>query len=616
MKPACSKPASRRRLSRRQRRIWFSVAVTFVSTGVTAGVVVWVEAQRNTDLADPTAGVTSAFRRIDAATPDLSFRDVAEESGIVGIQGPGSRTRRLPEDTAGGLAWGDYDGDGDPDLYVVSFPDPARQRSSHRDSPSGVDDGANRLYRNDGGKFVDVTARAGVADTSGFGMGASFADYDGDGNLDLYVTNYGPNRLFRNRGDGSFDEIAERAGVADSSWSTGMAWGDYDRDGDLDLYVCNYLSYDVSDSDIETVSESNIGNYSVPFSLNPNAFDPEPNRLYRNRGDGTFEERAREAGVENSSGRSLAATFCDLDGDGWLDLYVNNDVSTNKLFRSSGEIDESAPDVYFLDLSTLTGTADPRGSMGLSITNLNAVDGGSDRLPDLFISHWVAQENALYVSVRGGSADVEYRDRTRQLRLGELSIDTVGWGSAFADLDLDGRIDLLVANGSTLERKNEKDRLRSEPVFLFWNGGKVFHEVAARAGDAMTRLYDARGLAVADYDQDGDVDLAVGINRGRPILLRNDTATANRSITVVLEGADAVRFGARVTVRASGRAQTAWFGADVSFLSQHGTDLVFGLGDAGREGTVTVLWGDGQESEELFTEVGRVVVRHPRVSER
>lgn len=612
--------------SRRVRRIRWFVLGFALATGATSILVVWVEASRETDLADPTAGITAiASEGNDGGLSPIRFRDVTEAMGLAMRHGPGPRSRRLPEDTGSGLAWGDYDGDGDWDLYVVNFPGP---RGQTHDST-----GSNRLFRNDGSRFVDVTDEAQVADPNGFGMGATWADYDDDGHVDLYVTNYGPNRLFRNRGDGRFEEVASHAGVADALWSTGAAWGDFDRDGNLDLYVCNYVDYNLGALEAAVDSQSPFGNYSVPFALNPNSFDPSPNRLYRNRGDGTFEEVAARHGVSNSHGRSFAATFCDLDGDGWLDLYVANDVSENKLFRNrlgdrpseslAGqevpyiiELSESlARDadntlLSFADLSAVTGTADPRGSMGLSVGEIGHMSEASDGLPDLFITHWLAEENAFYKSQIMPDGLLEYRDKTRQFRLGEVSLDQVGWGCGLVDIDLDGRVDLMVANGSTLERPDDPSQLNAEPLYLFWNDGQRFREVAAAAGDAFVKPYSARGLAIADFDGDGDADFAISVNRGPPRLFRNETPTGNRSLKVRLRGRAAARFGARVEVTVAGKSQTQWWGADVSYLSMHAAELIFGLGDASVADRVDVKWADGTTSSISQVPAGIAEVAH------
>lgn len=223
--------------SSRQRKIWLSVGATLLGTAAVTQLGLWVQAARNTDLKDPTAGITASDLEHRVQTPPIRFRDVAAETGVVMRHGPGPRHRKLPEDTGSGLAWGDFDGDGDFDLYVVNFPG-GKTPNDHRE-------GRGRLFCNDGGRFTDVTDAAGVGNEGGFGMGASWADYDDDGHLDLFVTNYGgPNRLYHNRGSGTFEDVAAKAGVAVSIWSTGAARGDFDRDGHLDLYVCNYVEYD------------------------------------------------------------------------------------------------------------------------------------------------------------------------------------------------------------------------------------------------------------------------------------------------------------------------------------------------------------------------------------
>ncbi|MBW2274522.1 MAG: CRTAC1 family protein [Deltaproteobacteria bacterium] len=596
---------ARRRGSRRTQGVWLSLLWTGLGIALLTAVALWLNASRDTDLSDPTADVTAAFKTTQGVElPPIRFRDVAASLGVSMRHGPGERSRELTEDTGSGIAWGDYDGDGDWDLYVVNFPSPLGSEVG--------DEASNRLFRNEGDRFSDVTEAAGVSDADGFGMGATFADYDGDGDLDLYVTNRGRNRLFRNRGGGRFDEVAQAAGVADPLWSMGATWGDFDRDGHLDLYVCNYVAYDDAAADLVGDELEMIGGaYTVPFTLNPNAFDPQPNRLYHNLGDGSFEEIAVVAGVHNPGGRSMAATFVDLDGDGWLDLYVNNDVSANRLYRNlQGDLGATGG-MAFDDISALTGTADGRGSMGLSVGEIGGMHGEADGLPDLFITHWIAQENAFYQSLKPEGHDLEYRDKTRLLRLGEISIARVGWGTGLVDLDLDGRLDIAVANGSTQEHSDDPRRLIAEPLFLFWNDGKRFHDVAGAAGEAAARGHWARGLAAADFDGDGDVDLAVAINRGSPLLLRNETEPRGKSLRIRLGGPATARFGARVEVVAAGERQIRWLGSDVSYLGMHAPELIFGLAQDDSASEVHVRYADGVETSLYDVPAGLVEVAHP-----
>ncbi len=594
----------RKGLSARVRRLWLTSASLLLGLAALALAVWFLDGRHRTDLADARTNVTATFAAEARGrhTP-VRFTEVAAAANLRFRHGAPHRHRALPEDTGSGLAWGDFDADGHPDLFVVNHPGIVP-------TPGWTPPG-NRLFRNKGdGTFEDVTARADLADPDAFGMGATWVDFDADGRLDLHVTCRGPNRLFHNCGDGTFVDVATAAGVADPGWGTGTAWGDFDRDGHLDFYLCNYVDYDTAGREADFLRAPGPV-YEVPFTLNPNSYDPQPNRLFRNRGDGTFEEVATRCGVANADGRSFSAAFADLDGDGWLDLYVTNDVSPNRLYRNLGGETSPGSPVTFLDLSAVTGTADPRGSMGLAIVDSEDPAAPPDNLPDLFFTNWVSQENALYQSrlLRGGG--FEYRDRARALRLGEISIDPVGWGCAFVDLDLDGRGDLVVANGSTLERPEDPLLLRSEPLFLFVADDGGFRDIAPLAGAASSQPHDARGLAAADYDGDGDTDLAVAINQGELLLLRNDTdRRGHRSLALRLAGPPAQCFGARIEVWSAGRRQLRWWGADVSYLSQHAAELIIGLGTATTADKVVVHWTDGTVTEAANVPAGRITLPH------
>ncbi|MCC7044309.1 MAG: CRTAC1 family protein [Acidobacteria bacterium] len=590
-------PDRRVRGPQRRRRLWRVTWMTIAGGALLTAAGLVMVRWRDTDFGDPTRNVTSEFASgtRPAGAPELHFSDVTEAMGLGGVP-PRTRRRVLPEDTAGGVAWGDYDGDGRLDLFATAIPPPGGDWNTA---------GTGRLWRNLGDRFTDVTLHAGVADGRCLGMGASFADYDADGRLDLYVTCYGPNRLYRNRGDGTFEQVAEAAGVADTTWSTGAAWGDVDGDGHLDLYVANYVDFDPATA--RPPQQGSAGWEGMPFTLNPNSFSAVPNRLYRNRGNGTFEEIALPAGVSNPDGRSLAATFVDFDGDNRLDLYVNNDVSPNALFHN---IAAGAGRAIFEDLSSATGSADPRGSMGLCVADLGAGSHPPDGRPDLFITHWIAQENALYQTIAAGRG-FEVRDRTRALGLGEVSLDRVGWGCVAADVDLDGRLDLVVANGSTLERADDPMHLRSETPFLFWNDGRTFHDVAPWSGPALEAAHDGRGLAAADFDGDGDLDLAIARSGAGPLLLRNDSPRLGAALAIRLAGLPARLSGARVEVTTAGNTQVRWYGADVSYLSAHGPDLVFGLGASPGAEHVSVRWADGTTTTRGPTPAGSITIVAP-----
>ncbi len=546
------------------------------------------------------SAITSRLARdLPSDAPAVRFVDAAEAAGIRFHHFQGTRSTQLPEDMGSGAAWGDYDGDGDPDLFLVNESGPLVDR------PGDSGSARSALYRNDGGgRFSDVTDEAGVG-VGGCGMGAAWGDFDSDGDLDLLVTRFGTNVLFRNRGDGTFEDATRAAGLHgfEGFW-TGASWSDYDRDGDLDLYVCGYVRYRY-DADLAGRTSQQY-QAVVPFTLNPSTYAPERNLLFRNDG-GTFSETARAAGVDNATGRSLSAAWADFDQDGWPDLYVANDISDNALFHNRG-------DGTFRDISHSAWVADYRGAMGLAVG-----DWENDGDLDIFVTHWIAQENALFENQRGGmtttaSEPVRFMDQSDLNGLGQIALDYIGWGTEFFDYDNDGRLDLFVANGSTFQERDDPVRLVPMRHLLFWNAGpgRGFYEVGAATSEALEAADVGRGAAFADYDGDGDIDILVAVNGGRVRLLRNEGGDAGAWARIVLRGAagagrenaaeDGPRAsppfaeGAIVTVHTGSQRRMRLVGGSPSYLSQSPPgEVLFGLGTAGRIDRLEVHWPSGLE---------------------
>ncbi|HVS13488.1 MAG TPA: FG-GAP-like repeat-containing protein [Thermoanaerobaculia bacterium] len=528
------------------------------------------------DLADITDRLSQS-RPAGAPTPRLV--DVTAEVGLDSfVSFAGARTSQLPEDMGAGAAWGDFDGDGDEDLFLVAAGGALDLAPAER-APS-------LLYENQGGRFVPVV---GFPEIRILGMAAAWADYDGDGWLDLVVTGYDSLILLRNDGG----ELRRDPAIPDRpGFWTGASWGDYDNDGDPDLYVCGYVEYRADAEERSRVTDQYGA--AVPYTLNPTSFAPARNLLFTNQGDGTFVENAEPMGVADPTGRSLTALWQDWNADGWLDLYVANDISDNALFLNRGEV--------FEEVGLAALVADYRGAMGLA-----AGDWNRDGDLDLFITHWVAQENALYDSRLGlqpattsdpaTSRVPTFSDLSAPTGLGQIALPLVGWGTEFADLDGDGWLDLLVANGSTLETRDGSGRLEPQPPLLLWNrAGEHFHDLAAE-NPSFAEPHVARGLAVADYDADGDLDvLIVQLDRGVR-LFRNDMQTGHwlelelrrppSSPGGVLGHGDATVvawIGDTPLVRSTTRA---------SYLSQSTRLLHFGLGEATVVDRVEVHWVGG-----------------------
>jgi enediyne biosynthesis protein E4 len=519
--------------------------------------------------------LVDAGRNLPPGAPEPRFTDVTNAAGLGSFrQFQGARTSQLPEDMGSGVAWGDFDNDGLDDLFVVSgggsLDLPASQLA-----PSV-------LYRNLGnGRFEKVQD---FPDLRIHGMGAAWGDYNNDGWLDLVVTGYDTIILFRND-HGHL--VRDRSFPSPKGFWTGVSWGDYNRDGYLDLYVCGYVKYKPGERN-DSANSTQFG-LEVPFTLNPASYEPERNLLFRNNGNGTFTEVAKELGVANPEGRSLSALWHDFDGDGWPDLYVANDISENKLYLNRHGT--------FVDAGRSAWVEEYRGSMGLA-----AGDFDRDGDDDLFISHWVAQGFALYQSLlseqkgMANGSELHFTDVAANMGIGQPSLQEIGWGASFVDFDSDGWPDLIVANGSTFEQKDTAPRkLVPMASFLFWNfQGSFFYDLAPW-NRSFSQPHVSRGLAVADYNNDGAMDIAI-VDHGEGVrLLRNDIPQGNwaefRLHSRVPPAHAALGFGDGATV-------IAWVGgvplrrtvSSSSYLSQDSHRVHMGLGVATKIDRLEVRW--------------------------
>jgi hypothetical protein len=496
-----------------------------------------------------------------AALPRLV--EVAAEAGLafVSVTGDGSMDY-IVEANGNGGAWLDYDGDGDLDVLLVSGGTLAEPAPKDR---------MLALYANDGaGRFTEVTARGGLL-ASGWGMGVCAADVDRDRDVDLYVTAWGPNRLFRNRGDGTFEEGARAAGVEDPGWSHGCAFGDVDRDGDLDLFVTHYVRFDPATAEPRgpTTPCGYLGNrvFCGPLGL-----EAERDRLFLNRGDGTFEPADGPAAEPGEARFGMGVLVADLDHDGWLDLFVTNDSQENYLYRSTGDgrLQESG----LLAGVALGELGNPQASMGIA-----AGDYDRDGDTDLFVTNFSQDYNTLY-----RNQGDHFVDATVGAGLGLVSNPQLGWGTLFADLDHDGWLDLFVANGHVYEDVDSfgiGSTFEQAAQLLRNAGGGRFEDASASVGPDLLRPRSARGLAAGDLEGDGDLDLLLVQLNAPPALLRNDGGSAAAwSVVAPEDGLGAT--GLRAKLRAGETTAWAQLVSGAGYLSASAPSLHFGLGAAER----------------------------------
>ena len=513
-------------------------------------------------------------------SPNPGFRlvDVTSKAGISFQHNSGAYGGKLlPETLGSGCAFLDYDGDGWQDILLINsmdWPGHKRQRSTMK------------LYRNNrNGTFSDVTKQAGL-DIEMYGMGVAVGDYNNDGFPDVLVSCVGQNRLFRNTGKGHFVDETTKSGLhGRQAFSTSALWIDYDRDGLLDLFVCNYVNWS-PEHDVFCSLDGKHKSYCTP-----EAYRGETCWLFRNRGDGTFEDVTPRSGVFDTSSKSLGVAMFDYDLDGWPDLLVANDTQPNKLYKNlrNGKFKDVAVE------AGLAFSADGKARAGMGV-DTGDID-NSGRM-SVAITNFDNEMVGLYRANTGGT----YDDVSMSAGIGGPSKNTLGFGCCFADMNLDGKLDLVVANGHIDETvRNIRGNVGyAQPPLLFLNArdGK-FEDVASSAGKEFAEAKVGRGLAFGDFDGDGDVDLLMTTNNGPALLYRNDQTADARSIRFRLTGTKSNRdaIGAVVRIFHGGQSQFRMVRGGSSYLSQSELPVTFGVGTAAEVDRAEIEWPSGEKQE-------------------
>jgi hypothetical protein len=544
-----------------------------------------------------TAVVAAAAIVLTAAPGGTSegpvFVDVAPAVGIDFTHFNGMTGHfTIAEITGQGAGLVDYDGDGDLDVYLVQGQLLGKSMSEAVFPWRGPDPPTDKLYRNDlvirkdGTRklqFTDVTSKSGIA-SDGYGMGVATGDFDNDGHVDLYITNLGSNHLYRNRGDGTFEDVTAAAGVDDPRWSTCAAFVDYDRDGDLDLFVSNYVDFE------KAPTRECYANSSARDFCGPDAYNPVPDRLFRNRGNGTFEDVTIAAGINKEFGAGFGVVAADYDSDGWIDIYVANDGDPNQMWLNNG-------DGTFRNEALWAGAAINSAGMAEASMGVDADDFDEDGDDDIFMTHIMEETNTLFVNDGSGL----FEDRTSAAGLASISLGKTGFGTGWFDFDNDGWLDLLVLNGAVralAERVRAGDAYPlGQPNHLLRNTGKGKFEVASdRAGPSFPLIEVSRGAAFGDIDNDGDTDVLVSNNNGPARLLINQIGAENHWLGLRLLVGDGSRdaLGARVeVVEAGGKKRWRRVRTDGSFCSSRDPRVLVGLGAGTGIKEVHVTWPDG-----------------------
>ena len=522
------------------------------------------------------AGVTSSSEfPFELVPPDVS--------GIRWVHRNGrSAEMYLPETVGAGCGFIDYDNDGWMDIYLVN--------SGKCDFLDPNPPLRNALYHNNrDGSFTDVTERAGVPGL-GYGMGVAVGDYDGDSFPDLLVTQYNGVVLYHNNGNGTFTDVTRKAGLPTTGWASSAVWFDYDNDGKLDLFICRFVDFDKSKN--KFCGDQQTGRY---YCI-PRVYDPMPSWLFHNNGDGTFTDVSRESGIAKSLGKAWGVVACDVNNDGRMDLFVANDTVANFLFlnRGNGKFEE-------IGLQANVGySAEGHARSGMGV---DAADYDQDGWVDLFVTNVDREMYSLYHN----NQDETFDDMAIPNGIGRVTRLMSGWGVKYFDFDNDGSVDLFLANG----HPDDKIEVHStevkyyEPMLLFQGNGKRFQDVSATSGPAFSQAYASRGMAVGDFNNDGALDVLVGINNGAPLLLKNNAGRRNHwvGIKLIAKQSNPDGIGAQITWQAGDLKRSIYKTGGGSYLAAHDPRVVLGIGGRRRIDWVQVKWPLPSGRIERFTDV-------------
>ena len=507
----------------------------------------------------------------------IEFVDVTAQAGIHFKHNSGAFGKKyLPETMGSGVCFIDYDNDGWQDIFLVNSMDWPEHKTS-KSFPA--------LYHNNhDGTFTDVTREAGLAIET-YGMGCAVGDYDNDGFDDLYLTTVGSNHLFHNLGNGKFSDVTAKAGVASPGFSASAVWFDYDNDGKLDLFVTHYIEWSVEKDQYCTLDNKNKS------YCTPQTYRGESSRLYHNKGNGVFEDVTKQAGLLDPTSKALGVALLDYDNDGWMDLFVSNDTEPNKLYHNNH-------DGTFTDVGVTVGVAFSDSGRVRAGMGADAADFDGSGFPSLVIGNFTNESISLYKNDGSGL----FTDESPRSGIAQMTTQSLTFGCFFMDYDLDGLLDILAANGHVSDdiAVVQPTLKYAQPAGIYRNiGNRKFEDVSAKLGRAIQKPVVARGMAYADFDNDGDLDLVITANNGSARLLRNDNANQNDVLRVKLIGTKSNRdaIGAKVTLTTSTGVLARMVKGGSSYLSQSELPLTFGLGKPGSNRIVRmqIVWPSGRK---------------------